>query len=172
MKAKTKHALFLAWAWCDHEDKSTEFMLAYMADFAGVSYERAVDFVTETSEKERTAWYKANPDWLENMNKPDKVQLVPALIQMQTNSLEIATTVVEIMSQSDIIEPVVMNNELYAAYLRPVEDTGDTMTVKLHAIPVGVPYTFIDNEEHMNNMQLLGMRCVQGVVYTVFKDLN
>lgn len=58
MKDTTKDKLFEAWAWCDEEDKSTEFMFQYMADTAGVSYDRAVDFVVETTEEERSAWYR------------------------------------------------------------------------------------------------------------------
>lgn len=58
MKAKTKEALFTAWAYCDEEDKSTEFMFQYMADVAGVEYDVAVDFVVNTTEEQRSAWYK------------------------------------------------------------------------------------------------------------------
>ena len=57
MKAKTKEMLFAAWAYCDEEDKSTEFMFQFMADSAGVDYDRAVQFVIETTEEERQAWY-------------------------------------------------------------------------------------------------------------------
>lgn len=60
MKDSTRELLFEAWAWCDQEDKSTEFMFVYMADVAGVSYDRAVDFVMETTTEERLAWYKKN----------------------------------------------------------------------------------------------------------------
>jgi len=64
MKQKTKNKLYAAWAWCDHEDKSTEFMLQFMADEAGVEYDTAVDFVTASTDEARTQWYKDNPDWL------------------------------------------------------------------------------------------------------------
>ena len=57
MKAKTKDALFEAWAFCDEEDKSTEFMFQYMADTAGVEYDVAVDFVVNTTEEQRKKWY-------------------------------------------------------------------------------------------------------------------
>ena len=57
MKPETKDQLFVAWAYCDEEDKSTEFMFQYMADFAGVEYDMAVEFVIETTEQERTNWY-------------------------------------------------------------------------------------------------------------------
>lgn len=58
MKDSTKDKLFEAWSWCDEEDKSTEFMFVYMADHAKVSYDRAVDFVLETTIEERIAWGK------------------------------------------------------------------------------------------------------------------
>lgn len=66
MKASTKHKLFQAWAWCDAEDKSTEFMLQFMADHAKVEYDVAVDFVMNSTEEERTKWYKDNPNWYKN----------------------------------------------------------------------------------------------------------
>jgi hypothetical protein len=58
MKASTKEKLFQAWAWCDEEDKSTEFMFQFMADSAGVSYDTAVTFVCDTTEEERNDWYE------------------------------------------------------------------------------------------------------------------
>lgn len=58
MNEKTKELLFTAWAFCDQEDKSTEFMLQYMADVANVEYDEAVDFVVNTTEQERSEWYK------------------------------------------------------------------------------------------------------------------
>lgn len=58
MKAKTKDKLYEAWAYCDEEDKSTEFMFQYMADFAGVEYDVAVDFVVNSTDKKRSEWYK------------------------------------------------------------------------------------------------------------------
>lgn len=60
MKAKTKVALLEAWSFCDEEDKSTEFMLTYMSDTAGVEYDTAVDFVMNTSIEERHKWAKEN----------------------------------------------------------------------------------------------------------------
>lgn len=57
MKVLTKNALFEAWAFCDEQDKSTAFMLQYMADHAGVEYDVAVDFVVNTTEEERKKWY-------------------------------------------------------------------------------------------------------------------
>ena len=53
MQLKTKLALVQGWNWCDAEDKSTEFMFAYMSDTAGVEYDVAVDFVTHTTSEER-----------------------------------------------------------------------------------------------------------------------
>ena len=37
--------LVTAWNWCDEEDKSTEFMFAYMSDMGNVGYDEVVDFV-------------------------------------------------------------------------------------------------------------------------------
>ena len=42
---ETKQALMDAWTWCDENDKSTEFMIQYMADAAEVSTEYVVDFL-------------------------------------------------------------------------------------------------------------------------------
>jgi len=59
----TREMLLEAWAYCDEEDKSTEFMFSYMADMAGVDYDDAVEFVVMTTEEERDAWYaERNPD--------------------------------------------------------------------------------------------------------------
>lgn len=55
-----RDALFLAWNYCDAEDKSTEFMLQYMSDTAEVEYDEVVDFIRETSEEEREEWYNEN----------------------------------------------------------------------------------------------------------------
>lgn len=66
MKQETKNKLFAAWAWCDNEDKSTEFMFNFMSDEAGVSEERAIDFVMETFNIERERWYKDNSNWLKD----------------------------------------------------------------------------------------------------------
>lgn len=69
MKKTTRNKLFAAWAWCDHYDKSTEFMLSFMADEAGVEYDRAVNFIIDTPEEQRNQWYKDNPNWLEQWKK-------------------------------------------------------------------------------------------------------
>ena len=63
MKQATKDKLFEAWAYCDELDKSTEFMLQYMADSAKVEYDVATQFVVNTTEEERAEWYKRNPNW-------------------------------------------------------------------------------------------------------------
>ena len=47
MTAAQKEILFDAWDWCDEEDKSTEFMLSYMADMAGIDYDTVVDVVCD-----------------------------------------------------------------------------------------------------------------------------
>ena len=57
MKKATKELLFEAWAYCDEQDKSTEFMFVYMADVAKVAFDTAVQFVMNTTQEERTAWY-------------------------------------------------------------------------------------------------------------------
>ena len=58
MDDATKNLLFEAWAYCDEEDKSTDFMFQYMADTANVDYDDVVDFVISTSSEERAEWYK------------------------------------------------------------------------------------------------------------------
>jgi len=63
MKNITKDRLFTAWAYCDEYDKSTEFMLEYMQDFANVDLDCVLDFLQKTSDKTRDEWYKNNPDW-------------------------------------------------------------------------------------------------------------
>ena len=58
MTEKIKNLLFEAWAYCDEEDKSTEFMLQYMADVSGIEYDDVVDFIVlGSTTKERTKWY-------------------------------------------------------------------------------------------------------------------
>jgi len=54
-----KQMILQAWAWCDAEDKSTEFMLAYLSDISGVDYEEVTDYLcSEEAEKDREAYYK------------------------------------------------------------------------------------------------------------------
>ena len=62
MKNSTKTALYLAWQYCDDEDKSTEFMFQYMSDVANVSYDTAVDFVVENGGDTRVEWLQNNQD--------------------------------------------------------------------------------------------------------------
>jgi hypothetical protein len=47
MEEITKETLIAAWNYCDREDKSIEFMFAYMSDVSGVDYEDVVAFVLE-----------------------------------------------------------------------------------------------------------------------------
>lgn len=58
MKSETKVALLDAWSYCDQEDKSTEFMFAYMGDMAAVDLDTVLDFVFAISFKERQAYHK------------------------------------------------------------------------------------------------------------------
>ena len=37
--------------WCDEEDKSTPFMLQYMQDFTGLSFDEVLDFCTSYAER-------------------------------------------------------------------------------------------------------------------------
>lgn len=61
MNNSTKEKLFDAWDYCDTHDKSTEFMLQYMADFADIEYDAVVDFIVDpNTDKERAAWYNRN----------------------------------------------------------------------------------------------------------------
>jgi hypothetical protein len=58
MKASTKEKLFEAWTYCDEHDKSTEFMLQYMQDFAGVNLDCVLNFIEKTTDEKRIAWIK------------------------------------------------------------------------------------------------------------------
>ena len=49
MKAKTRILLEEAQRYCDDNDKSTEFMLQYMQDFAGVDLDCVVNFLQKQS---------------------------------------------------------------------------------------------------------------------------
>lgn len=57
-----KDLLFEAWAYCDWQDKSTEFMFQYMQDVANVSLDEVLNFIKKES-KNRKEWYNNNPDW-------------------------------------------------------------------------------------------------------------
>lgn len=54
--------LFEAWAYCDWQDKSTEFMLEYMQDKAETSLDNVLEFI-QNKPSERQDWYKNNPNW-------------------------------------------------------------------------------------------------------------
>ena len=59
MTPKQKQILLEAWDYCDEEDKSTEFMLQYMSDSSGLSYDRVVEYVcSDQSTKDRDDSYK------------------------------------------------------------------------------------------------------------------
>ena len=64
MKQKTRNKLFAAWAWCDHNDKSTEFMFVFMADEASVNHDCVTSFVLNKTDDQRAQWYKDNSAWL------------------------------------------------------------------------------------------------------------
>lgn len=49
MKALTKSRLEEAQKYCDDNDKSTEFMIAYMQDFAGVDFDCVISFLKSKS---------------------------------------------------------------------------------------------------------------------------
>jgi hypothetical protein len=49
MKKITKDKLLEAWQYCDDNDKSTEFMLEYMQDFAGVDLDCVLNFLEKHS---------------------------------------------------------------------------------------------------------------------------
>ena len=59
MKAETKRKLLEAWQYCDDEDKSTEFMLQYMQDYAGVDLDCVINFLQKTTVEERVNWLKS-----------------------------------------------------------------------------------------------------------------
>jgi hypothetical protein len=46
MTQEQKQKLLEAWAYCDEEDKSTEFLLAYLSDVANLDYDAVVTYVT------------------------------------------------------------------------------------------------------------------------------
>ena len=58
MRETTKEKLVEAWDWCDAHDKSTGFMLQYMADTADVEFDVVVEFVCDTTPEERRALSK------------------------------------------------------------------------------------------------------------------
>jgi hypothetical protein len=50
MEQTTKEKLRIAQEYCDENDKSTEFMIAYMQDFAGVDFDCVMDYLSEQGE--------------------------------------------------------------------------------------------------------------------------
>tara|TARA_R100000951_G_scaffold103090_2_gene95525 strand:- start:5428 stop:5634 length:207 start_codon:yes stop_codon:yes gene_type:complete len=62
----------MAWAYADYKDKSTEWMLQYMADFSGQDYDDVVDWIQDGAGKGRKDWYFKNQGWLvdhDNINE-------------------------------------------------------------------------------------------------------
>ena len=53
MKEKTRNLLLEAWAYCDDNDKSTEFMIEYMQDVANVDLDCVINFIQKTTIEER-----------------------------------------------------------------------------------------------------------------------
>jgi len=49
MKTKTRQLLEMAQQFCDENDKSTEFMIQYMQDFAHCSFDTVIKFLEEQS---------------------------------------------------------------------------------------------------------------------------
>ena len=50
MKEKTRQKLKIAQDFCDENDKSTEFMLQFMQDFANVDLDCVMNFLEEQNE--------------------------------------------------------------------------------------------------------------------------
>ena len=53
MKSATKAKLSEAMRYCDENDKSTEFMIQYMQDFAGVSFDCVMSYILHNSTNAR-----------------------------------------------------------------------------------------------------------------------
>jgi len=70
MKDKTKEILHSAWNYCDEQDKSTEFMIAYMQEAAGVSHDTVMDFIEQCGNERED--YKVQ----ELCAQPEKVKLI------------------------------------------------------------------------------------------------
>jgi hypothetical protein len=59
MTENQKQGILKAWAYCDEEDKSTEFMLQFMTDWTGLAYEEVVEYIASPqSTKDRENYYK------------------------------------------------------------------------------------------------------------------
>ena len=50
MKPLTKAKLLQAQEWCDENDKSTEFMIQFMMDSAGVSHDCVMSFLNKQAD--------------------------------------------------------------------------------------------------------------------------
>jgi len=61
---KQEYALYWAWAYCDHHDKSTEFMIAFMEDVSDTDFDTVMDFLQFSKDHDRDAWYQCNPNWM------------------------------------------------------------------------------------------------------------
>jgi len=61
MNEKTRAKLLTAWQYCDQEDKSTEYMIQYMQDYAGVGLDTVIDFIQNTTDQERQNHKEVKP---------------------------------------------------------------------------------------------------------------
>lgn len=50
MEIETRNKLLQAWQYCVENNKSTEFMLEYMQDFAGVDLDCVINFIQNYSD--------------------------------------------------------------------------------------------------------------------------
>lgn len=53
MTNETRKKLLDAWQFCDDEDKSNEYMIQHMQDYAGVSFDTVMKFIKNTTIEER-----------------------------------------------------------------------------------------------------------------------
>lgn len=53
MKQETKDKLKIAMDICDTEDRSTEYMIQFMQDFAGVSFDCVISFLEKQAREEK-----------------------------------------------------------------------------------------------------------------------
>lgn len=73
LKEKTKNKLFEAWAYCDEMDKSTEYTLQYMQDFANVRLDTVLNFIYKEG-RNRDIWYKNNSEWYKKYNFYERIK--------------------------------------------------------------------------------------------------
>jgi len=59
MKVETKNKLLAAWQYCDDNEKSTEFMLEYIQDVAGVDLDCVINFIQKTTDEDRRKYISA-----------------------------------------------------------------------------------------------------------------